>query len=529
MSDCPAFNVCGNPSECWGEDPELTATCWGITWSSLAIGVASLIHANLLVPRGIGFWSAIESIRQKRKLQTVERGLCEKPVAPFVSYHRNLANFCRDNTDNVVIPPPYEGEYEPIDLGSSIEASFAPVIVNHFIHFMAIDGGSIFWSALGWGMLTSSFATFLWLVLYHEDSYHKNVECNETGQRPLWDYFDQAQSVTAAFYSCYVFFPTFLLAGYVSYVALRWRDFLVNCHTIQARIHDVALTCGMSVQRPVRMDTRRRLFKIYRYLSCIHAITYQSVSDSIGPLSLQRGDFTALGLLTMNEVRVLMPMDNKIRDTLMTWLGGAVNELIHKDAIQPAPVLNILTAKICDLRGICARHHDSFVRDNPNTYVHFLLVVVMLWLACFVTTSPWRMTIYSGGEAMQLGAACFQHYVLVCNILIISTVNSCVALVRLLRNPFALTVERIKVDNLIASTDRCIFASLRGLFDEINSGDEQQLAASGEIGGEPLQGTEQSSCTSKSVSFTESPRMRTGPRARKTLSKATTLRDVREI
>lgn len=70
----------------------------------------------------------------------------------------------------------------------------------------------------------------------------------------------------------------FLLVNYISFVVGRWREFMVNCHTIQARLHDIALICGGSVKTPVQPQTRRKLFKIYRYLSIIHAlVSYELV------------------------------------------------------------------------------------------------------------------------------------------------------------------------------------------------------------------------------------------------------------
>lgn len=298
-----------------------------------------------------------------------------------------------------------------------------------------------------------------------------------------------------------------MLTGYVTYVASRWRDFLVNCHKLQGRIHDIALTCGKSAQAPVKEESRRKLFKIYRYLSAIHALTYHTVSPSLRSLSLEGGDFDRLGLLTMREAKRFLPMDNKIRDTLLTWLGSAVDDYINHELSDPAPVINILTAKVCDLRSVCSRHHDMMVRgedyhvqrlrahntcfenslsnlllffnlnyvkcilsDNSNAYVRLLLVVVTIWLAAFIAVSPFEMTIYTPGAATFLQEIpCFQPFLLVGNMVLLFTIVSTITMIRALRNPFAHpnNQEFINVDGLLASTERCMFASLRAKFDDL--------------------------------------------------------------
>ena len=47
--------------------------------------------------------------------------------------------------------------------------------------------------------------------------------------------------------SHYSFFPIFLLLGLLSYVTMRWREWLVNCHTVQAQLHNIGLMVGVSI------------------------------------------------------------------------------------------------------------------------------------------------------------------------------------------------------------------------------------------------------------------------------------------
>lgn len=89
--------------------------------------------------------------------------------------------------------------------------------------------------------------------------------------------------------------------------------------------------------------------------------TYKSVSPSIGTLSLEE-DFVALGLITKKEAEALVMMDNKMRDCVLGWLLREVNALALHDVLPPSSVTNKLVEKVSALRGVCAGHHDLFVR-----------------------------------------------------------------------------------------------------------------------------------------------------------------------
>ena len=144
-----------------------------------------------------------------------------------------------------------------------------------------------------------------------------------------------------------------LLFGVVNFTVNRWLDFLVNSHTMQARFHDIGVIVGSAVLQPDDMTVRKRLFRLYRYLNWVHALTYASVhpflpSDLVGYISL--------GLATPSEVRLLYQMENKKRDCLITWVAGEIESLIRDGQLRELAVSPTL---IPELRGICASPEPS--------------------------------------------------------------------------------------------------------------------------------------------------------------------------
>ena len=90
----------------------------------------------------------------------------------------------------------------------------------------------------------------------------------------------------------------------------RWRKWMVNSHTLQARLHDIGLTVGGSVATPVDLETRKGLFSVYRHLNVIHALCYKIHHPALRSKAIEPEDLLVrLGLLTGNELRGLMPME----------------------------------------------------------------------------------------------------------------------------------------------------------------------------------------------------------------------------
>ena len=113
----------------------------------------------------------------------------------------------------------------------------------------------------------------------------------------------------------YRFFPAFLLLGLLTYIVERWRDFLTNCHTVQARLHDIGVAVGAAIVDPSSLRVRKKLYTLYRYMNVAHAKTYASVCAAL-PQSSQA--CIAYRLLTDEEVNILEAVENKSRCVLYT-------------------------------------------------------------------------------------------------------------------------------------------------------------------------------------------------------------------
>ena len=119
------------------------------------------------------------------------------------------------------------------------------------------------WNSFGIALISSGFSALVW---------YAHVQGNHASQL-----VDLVEDSVCNALLCFRFFPAFLLLGLISFIVDRWRGFLLNCHQVQARMHDVGVCIGSSVINPENLNTRRKLFRLYRYLNVVHAQTYASV------------------------------------------------------------------------------------------------------------------------------------------------------------------------------------------------------------------------------------------------------------
>jgi len=273
-------------------------------------------------------------------------------------------------------------------------------------------------------------------------------------------------------YDAYKFFPAFLLLGHTSYAVGRWRDFLVNSHTVQARLHDIAVMVGGTISTPVNKPVRQKLFKLYRYLNLAHGITYQNVSPCL-PQTLD--GFIDLGLATPNEVRVLAPLEFKARDIVVAWIAQQIEDLVRDGQIRE---MAINPESVQGLRGILARHHDLFVRNNPNTYWALMRQVTDYIVLLTVLGFPFMLN-EVGTVADHTAAQALQPWVIVGVFLIVSAFTSSMRMCQILDQPFDTEDDSYNCDALLASTDRVTFSALRALFD-VNVRDQPDDTAQGD-------------------------------------------------
>ena len=231
----------------------------------------------------------------------------------FIGHVRSKDNFMRSHRDPLLrLPPAYTAE-------RAVAAHWVGIL-----YYVLLSSGrmqSEMVNSLALALLSTALAPWAWFVSSHADVYADTEHAETIGALQLL--IAQARSQVDSLVSHYSFFPVFLLLGLLSYVTLRWREWLVNSHTVQAALHDVGVLVGASIVAP---DERAKdtVYELYRLLNAIHAVLYKSV---VPHLPQDVAGLVDLGLLTSGEAELLEPTANKQRDVLVTWAGQKVEAL----------------------------------------------------------------------------------------------------------------------------------------------------------------------------------------------------------
>ena len=278
---------------------------------------------------------------------------------------------------------------------------------------------------------------------------------------------------------------------------------MLNCYTVQGRLHNIGMMVGGGLRDPNCVDSRQRLFQVYRLLNLIHTLVY--MDHTLEMTEFNYDDLLRIGLLTQSECDAFAPFStyckcyirndaneqlkrsecnecmqsrpgvtkNKAQEMACSWLTNVVMNLVNDEKVHKFEVCKHL----CELRGACATHEDLFVRCSPNVYVSTMVLTVDYLIVLVVMGIPFTACIYVPGQ----GAA-FQPLVIFCSFLMLSALLLANALAYILRDPF-LTEQRegsvynqagMKMDGvidcraLLHSTDCALFALLRANFANID-------------------------------------------------------------
>jgi hypothetical protein len=370
--------------------------------------------------------------------------------ANFICHVRSLRNFTRSNLDaNLTRPPSY--------LPSRWVEGFDRRAIYHYI--MTTDAFMpVFLQTLGVGLLSSALGSLFYLLLYHE-VYKFDDAAFRAGHifsddSSIAHVISMTGIATRDITNSFKFLPSFLLIGYVGYSVGRWRKFQSYGYSIQGRIHDIGAMVGGSLKQPEQPETKEFAFRIYRYLNLVHLLVYKSKSPWL--CDLTSDDMVSLGLLTREEVKVLEPMKNKMRDTVIGWLFCEVQSAIGKDICEGSMGCSCID-NIGYLRGKCAAYHDAFETNHPNLWVSLMTGVVDMLVFLYAVGTPLTAFVF------ELG--CFQPYCLAFTVFLSLPFLCCSRLLKQLGNPYAGSHDTFNVDSLMASSEQCIFASLRSKFD----------------------------------------------------------------
>ena len=152
-----------------------------------------------------------------------------------------------------------------------------------------------------------------------------------------------------------------------------------------------------------------------------------------------------------------------------------IAELMEMDGVNDVFVADRVARALAETRTLTARHRDLFVRDNPNFYLDLMLLVVNALLFLVVFSYPFSLVVHTNKMFMQM--PCFQPIVLIGVFVIMASFRTAYSLLSRLRNPFSWSRDRIKIDSLLASTDRAIFVLLRSNFRKIDRAEQARRSA----------------------------------------------------
>ena len=368
----------------------------------------------------------------------------------FIGHVRAKDNFMRPHLDPLLrLPPAYTAE-------RAVAAHWVGIL-----YYVLLSSGrmqSEMVNSVALALLSTALAPWAWFVSSHADVYADTEHAETIGALQLL--IAQARSQVDSLVSHYSFFPVFLLLGLLSYVTLRWREWLVNSHTVQAALHDIGLGVGSCLINP-DAEVKAAVYDLYRYLNAIHALLYQSV---VPHLPQKPSEMIQLGLLTKGEADILGQAANKQRDLLLTWAGQRVEALRQSGHIDGGVLA--LSFSLLKLRAMCARHHDLFLRHMPNIWFAASRLLVDLLIALLLIQLPLNAVeshvLDAEGHAVDSHLQSIHCAITAVGAFFVAfAFGAAWSVVELLSNPFAAEIDTYNVDPLLASSERCLFVQLR--------------------------------------------------------------------
>ena len=368
--------MCVRSENCWDaalDQESGTASAWILVFVLFTVGIFCLVIAELgsryeSVYNPI-IWLKTSMRTMASPTKTHDELQKEMDMSrAFVNTVRTEENFIRNNADpHIVFPSPYISEYEP-KLQDSIILPVTGFLRTGSQWFSA-SRFSILLGSIGWAFVCSAVSTVFYLAVEYEKKCSNFLEDEEAIQNWVSSVGESCQWIL----SDYRFFPIFLIVGYISFVVQRWREWMVNCHSIQGRLNDIAMLIGGCVGPNPDKVVRKKLFKIYRYLNVIHALCYIHASPSLADLDLETDFVHKLGLLTADEAYALLAIEVKQRENVLSWLTAEVILLLQMESVNGDHVGLELINSIRGLRGTCATHHGMLGCEVHFGFIDFYL------------------------------------------------------------------------------------------------------------------------------------------------------------
>ena len=239
------------------------------------------------------------------------------------------------------------------------------------------DFRAVFFSSLGLCLLAGAEGTAFYLAgLYH---YHY-------GDAHFEEMVLGLAKNTSRAYTMFVFFPAFMVTGYVLYSAQRWREYLLNAYEVSHAIQDLGLLLCGAFHRPADAESQALFYRVYRYLNVAHLLTHQQVSPVLDELQVDL-EFVRMGLLTKTEARMLLPLEGSRVDAVLAWVQCEIENGRRDEVLNIGPI-NSLGSAIKDCRKKMEGFHEVRWVNQPNSWAALIHFVVYLLLAMVVLGVP---------------------------------------------------------------------------------------------------------------------------------------------
>lgn len=253
------------------------------------------------------------------------------------------------------------------------------------------------------------------------------------------------------------------------------------------------MLAGASVGPCPEITVRKRLYKIYRYLTLVHAMTYKNSSHTLSHMDYEIDFVDKLGLLTPVEAYDLASADNMPQKHVCTWLTSEIQMLLRmKDVMSEHTGLQIASL-LAECRSLCSKHNGKRIglvkkpeKEERVTLCLFFYPMIAFTLtqstfSLFVTKRIRSLRSRQPQSLRFFDDNCGKHHAasLHCRIPIrsdgshanlFSGLPAVQPLVMVgvfvqtfaIRSAYGLLIRL--VDSLLASTDRSTFVHLRAMF-----------------------------------------------------------------
>ncbi|GFH50056.1 hypothetical protein CTEN210_06532 [Chaetoceros tenuissimus] len=475
----PQFDICFSSNGCIDGETS-TATCWTYIMCQLMLMILLMFvfiwrmkTLNVEKTKSIAISTDISRIKnalskykdsdeenqvQHSKKDTVAFILNDIPK-PLKDTFRSAQNFMRPNRDRRINQPSdFPPEYMPLSFLSTAE------FTRTILYCLKNDA---FWQI---GMLKCTILSVAvnmcssLIAMMHKYEQRMtacfDADVNSTDnviQLKEW-IMGQVQPFSRTMDS-FKFLPIFLLLGYVAFLVDRWRSFMVTCHKVCGRLHDIGVLVGSIPYSDISDEEKLILYKIYRLMNTLHILVYKPRLREEFKNDDDLSHLVFLKILTESEAEAFTARGKKLRDSICSSLLSEIDKLLALSSKQflesKAKVIN---EKVCMVRGTMAEWGDLFLRDNPNEYILGMRAVVSLYTILIVVGYP--ITLYSDTNASY---NCVQPSAFFGTFITLLSIKIPFLLFWRLEDPFVAR-DGIGLENLIASTEMNLFQSLRSSY-----------------------------------------------------------------